>query len=92
MHANPTRHAAARLQQRSIPYQAVNLLMEFGSMMRCRGASSFFLDRAARRRIGHALDGAELRRVERFLNAYVVVADSGDLLTAAWRTRRLRRH
>lgn len=91
MPANLTQHAAARLQQHSIPHHAVELLIEFGSTTRCRGASSFF-DRAARCRIGRALDTAELRRVERFLNAYAVVSDSGELVTVAWRTRRLRRH
>lgn len=92
IYATPTRHAATRLQQRSSLHHAVDLLIEFGSMMRCRGASSSHFDHTARGRIGHALDGTELRRVERFPNTYVVVADSENLPTAAWRTRRLRRH
>jgi hypothetical protein len=86
-----TSHAAARMQQRAIPPEAIDMLLEFGTPVRCHGADSFAFDHAARRRVAHALDKRTLRRSERYLNAYAVVADNGSLITAAWRTKRLRR-
>ena len=86
-----TVHAAMRMQQRAIPPVAIDLLLDYGSSTRTRGAESFFFDKAARRRVLQDLGKAEVRRVERLLNAYAVVSDSGILITTAWRTRRLRR-
>jgi len=59
--------------------------------MRCRGADTFFFDRKARNRLAAVLCRADLRRAERYLNTYAVVADDGWVITAARRTRRLRR-
>lgn len=86
-----TFHAAVRMQKRAIPPAAIDLLLNYGASTRSCGAESFFFDKAARRRIAKDLGRAEIRRVARFLNAYAVVGDDGVLITAAWRTRRLRR-
>jgi hypothetical protein len=86
-----TRHAAVRMQQRAIPADAIDLLLEFGTSTRRHGTDSIYFDRAARRLAADTLDSATLRRSEKYLNAYAVVADDGSLITAAWRTRRLRR-
>ncbi len=86
-----TVHAAARMQQRAIPIEAIELLLDFGTSTRCRGADSFFFDRKARQRLAAVLGRADLRRAEKYLNAYAVVADDGCVITAARRTRRLRR-
>lgn len=86
-----THHAAVRMQQRAICLDAVDMLLEFGSAERCRGADRFFFDRAARRDVAESLDELTLRGYERFLNAYAVVADDGSLVTVGWRARRLRR-
>lgn len=86
-----TVHAAARMQQRAIPLAAIDLLLDYGASTRSRGAENFFFDKAARRRVAEDLGNFESRRVARLLNAYAVVSDDGTLITAAWRTRRLRR-
>lgn len=86
-----TAHAAARIQQRIITVEAIEWLLDFGTSMRCRGADNFFFDKKARRRLAAVLDGADLRRAEKYLNAYAVVADDGCVITTARRTRRLRR-
>ena len=86
-----TRHAFARIQQRAISTEAIELLLDFGTSTRCRGAASFFFDHLARRRLAEELDDTKLRRAERYLNAYAVVADDGSVITAARRCRRLRR-
>jgi hypothetical protein len=90
MHAE-TRHASVRRQQRSIPLEAVDLLWEFGTVARANGADCLFFDRVARQRAATTIGRNELRRAERYLNAYAVVADDGAVITVAWRTRRLRR-
>lgn len=86
-----TRHAAVRMQQRAISQEAIDLLLDFGTSTRSRGADSIYFDQAARRRAANALDRATLRRSERYLNLFAVVSDDGSIITAAWRTRRLRR-
>lgn len=84
-------HVEVRLQQRAIPAAAIDLLRQFGATARSRGADSYFFDHAARRRARLELGREGYRSVERWLNAYAVISDDGLVITAAWRTRRLRR-
>lgn len=91
MRCTVTRHATTRMQQRAIPPHAIDLLLEFGSSARCRGAESFYFDHAARRRATASLDRTALRRSERYQNTYAIVGDDGAVITAAWRIGRLRR-
>lgn len=86
-----TQHAAARLQQRAIPVLALDLLWEFGSTARSRGADNLFFDRAARQRLARTLGHEGLRRIHKLTNAYAVVADDGTVITAGWRTQRRHR-
>ena len=73
-----TRHAAQRMRARAIPEAAVELLFRF-------------FDHAARRRVADALGDEGVRGVEHWLDAYLVLGCDGALVTAGWRTRRLRR-
>jgi hypothetical protein len=86
-----TRHAARRLRGRSIPNAAVELLFRFGASLVQAGGEVLFFDHAARRRVADALGEDGVRAVERWLDAYVVLSTDGALVTAGWRTRRLRR-
>jgi len=86
-----TDHAAIRMRQRAIPVAALDLLLDFGSTARGRGADSFFFDKKARRRLTAAFDAKELRGFQPYLNAYAVVADDGAIITVAHRIRRVRR-
>jgi hypothetical protein len=90
MNVSITSHAAGRMQNRSIPITAIDMLLAFGSSRRSRGAESFYFDHAARRRAAAALDATTLRQSEKYLNAYAVVSNDGALITAAWRNRRRR--
>jgi hypothetical protein len=74
----------------TIPITAIDLMVTFGSTARVRGGDSYFFDKAARRRL-HAELGDRAQDVERYLDTYAVVGDDGRIITAAWRTRRLRR-
>jgi hypothetical protein len=77
--------------QRAIPRAAIELMLDYGSTARVKGADSYFFDKAARRRVNLHLGAEALRGVERYLNAYAIVGDNGSVVTAAWRTGRLRR-
>jgi hypothetical protein len=91
MELHETRHATARRQGRGIPPFVVNLLVEQGACARHDGADVFYIDKEARRRIRRALGDRIHAALESYLDAYVVLGDDGRVVTAAWRTRRLRR-
>lgn len=91
MEFNETRHARTRRQGRGIPPFVVNLLVEQGACLRHDGADVFYMDKKARRRIRRALGDRIHTALEGYLDAYVVLGDDGRIITAAWRTRRLRR-
>ena len=84
-----TRHAATRLRQRAITVEQVLMVIDFGSEQRAHGATRFFLDKLAR----HRLTQVQPSRIRDLgsLNIQVVLADDGRLITAAHRTKRIRR-
>lgn len=84
--------ARARCQQRSIRRDVIEGILDHGRPARLRGADSYALDKEGRRRLRKELGEHGFRAVERWLDAYVVVADDGRIVTVARRTRRLRRH
>ena len=85
-----TQHALARMQSRSIPYEAVDALLTFGAARRHKGADVYYLDRRAKSRLSRELGRDGFLRLEKCLDAYVVVADDGEIITAAHRHHRLR--
>jgi len=84
-------HARARMQQRGIPPDQVERLLDFGCEVHDRhGGVLVFFDRAARRRAERA--GAASRdELDRLAGVYLVVAD-GVIATVGHRYRRVRRH
>ena len=66
---------------------AVDLLLRFGSQQRSgKGATSYYWDRSAQRRLKSYAGTAYTRLIELF-NCYVVVSDEGDIITVAHRYR-----
>ncbi len=92
MELRETRHATVRRQGRGIPPFVIDLLLEQGACARHAGADVYYLDKAARRRLRRALGDRIHAALEAYLDAYVVLGDDGRVVTAAWRTRRLRRN
>ena len=84
-----TRHAETRLRQRAITVEQVLMVIDFGSEQRAHGASRFFLDKRARHRLTQVQPSA-LRDIGS-LDIQVVLADDGRVITAAHRTKRIRR-
>ena len=90
--AKLTRHGAARLQQRSIPSLILDLLDDYGVRQRNHGADLVFFNKAKRNQI-RRLFGVDrnMRLIEPYLNTMAVFSDTGHLITATPRTRRIRR-
>ena len=75
-----TYHAAVRSQQRGIPPLIIDLVVSYGKMIQRRGASVYFLDKLTRRN-RKKIGSIAYRRLDDLLDAYVVVADDGAVVT-----------
>ena len=87
---NLTHHAAARIQQRGIPFAAVDAILAYGRRRRHDGADVYFLDKKSRSRMAQAIGAQNYSKLERSLNSYLVVSDDGAIITAAHRLGRLK--
>ena len=89
MHARLTTHARVRMQQRGIPYEALEVLLDYGREAHDhRGCRTVRFDKRSRRRAARALGEGIFRRVERFLDAYAVVGPDDAVITVGHRRRR----
>lgn len=86
-----TDHAASRLAQRDIPPTIVELILDYGAPHRRGGADVYALDKKGRRRLKRELGRQMYHHLSGLLNTYAVLGDDGALITAAYRTRRIRR-
>lgn len=85
-----TAHARRRLQARSISKDLVDALWDFGRFQHDRrGAEVVFFDHSSKTRLKQERPDLHRRYAER-LNAYLVVALDGSLITAGWRHRPIR--
>ena len=85
-----TIHARARMQQRGLPPMIRGWLEDYGSeRYDGRGARVLYFDKAARRRIERDLGREPVRRMEDWLDAYLVVDDYGIVITVGRRYARL---
>ncbi len=80
-----SRHAARRVEERAIPPLVVELLVRYGHAVRRRGAWCYAFDKASRRRLKAAIGKPAYMRLEDLLDAYVLVSDDKEIITAAWR-------
>lgn len=88
-----TKHAIKRLQQRGIPANIVDLLLNFGKIdSGHKGADVYFFDKAGKQCAKHNLHQAGVKQVDHHLNSYLVVSGDGSVITAGHRTKRINRH
>jgi hypothetical protein len=85
-----THHGRTRSQQRGIGSAAIEALLCFGSSAVHGGREVVFLDNAGRRKAREALGRVEYARIEPRLDVYLVLTESGALLTCAHRRKPLR--
>jgi hypothetical protein len=87
-----SQHAKTRCQQRAIPAILIDLLLQFGTNQPAGGgASKFFFDKAARRRI-KAYAGQLAGFLNEHLDVYAIVGADNTIITAAHRLKRIQRH
>jgi hypothetical protein len=88
-----THHAQARLQQRGIPHNVIENLLDFGHEARSHNGSRIvYFDHRARQQLRRQFGTDSYKRIEPYLDAYAVVADTGEVITVGHRTRRIIRH
>jgi hypothetical protein len=84
-----TSHARARMQQRGIPFAALDMLLEYGREAHDhRGCRIVRFDKRSRRRAARELGSHTLHRLERYFDTYAVVGPDDAVITVGHRTRR----
>lgn len=88
---NPlTSHARARMQQRGIGSDALDLLLSYGrEAYDHHGAVILYMDKAAQRRLAVASRASSESR--RLAGLYAVLSRHGQVITVGHRTRRIPR-
>jgi hypothetical protein len=91
MHPFLSPHAQARMQQRAISAEALERLLDFGSVRPlARDKEIVFFDKKAKQRLAKA-DKAIARAAERLVRTYAVLAGNGIVVTVGHRYRRIQR-
>ena len=86
---NLTHHAAIRMQQRGIPHDVVDLILDFGHSCRNRRGSEVVHMTTRDSRMARADQGVTFNYPRR--NYYLVLSTDGLVVTVGIRTKRLRR-
>ena len=88
-----THHAQARLQQRGIPANVVENLLDFGRhTYDHRGGTILFFDHRARNRLRRQIANDSYKQIESHLDTYAVLGADGVIVTVGHRTQRINRH
>lgn len=83
-------HGRWRLKNRAIPPSAVDLVLTYGREVHKHGATRVFLDGSSRREIARHEGKPLLREMGHKLDIFVVISTNGTLITAAYRTGRMK--
>ena len=85
-----TFHARARMQQRGIGSEALDLLLSYGrEAYDHHGAVILYMDKAAQKRLAAASRARS--EVRRLAGLYAVLSRHGQVITVGHRTRRINR-
>ena len=82
-----TDHARRRCQQRGIDPDVVGVLFRYGKRAHSGGAVSYAMDKGARERARRGMGAAAYRRLEGYLDCYIIVEGDGRVVTVARRLR-----
>jgi len=84
-------HAQARMQQRAISAEALERLLDFGTVRHlARDKDIVFFDKKAKKRLANA-DRELAREADRLVRTYAVLGRNGIVITVGHRYRRIRR-
>lgn len=88
---NATDHGLVRAKQRGIPPLIVQWLEDFGRETHDgHGARILWFDKHARRRVERAAGREPVRRMHEWMSSYVVVGETGKIITTGKRFKRIR--
>jgi hypothetical protein len=83
-------HASKQMQRRGIPPLIVHWLEDFGEETHDHnGAIILHFSKAARRRLEHTVGRQSVRKMDEWLNAYLVMSTDGAPITVGFRYRRI---
>jgi len=83
-------HVLRQMQRRGIPRLIVQWLEEFGEEVHDHhGAIILHFSKAARRRLERFAGRQAVRKLDEWMNAYLVIATDGTPITAGFRYRRI---
>jgi hypothetical protein len=83
-------HAQKQMQRRGIPPLIVQWLEEFGDEVHDHhGGIILHLSKAARRRLERAVGRRPVRKLDEWLDAYLVISTEGACITVGLRYRRV---
>ena len=86
-----TRHATERMQQRGIPPLILDACIDYGSYQHTgRGATLYYFDKRARRRLERKWGRPITRRLSKYLDTYVVIGENGAIITMGKRFKRIK--
>lgn len=85
-------HAEQRMQQRGIPREVVEYLLQYGRQTHDHhGARIVWLDKRARARLSRARGQDVVRKLNKHFNTYAVIDPDGSVVTVGHRYRRIKR-
>lgn len=88
-----TKHAITRTQQRGIPPLILEWLEGYGARTRAGiGTELLWFNKCSRKRLQREVGSQVIDRMGDLLDAYLVLADDGRVVTVGWRTKRIARH
>lgn len=85
-----TEHATQRLQQRAIPKAALELLRRYGRVEHSNGSRIRYFDRRSWWQLVQAA-GGQIKEPERLSGLYAIETQTGVIVTAGHRNRRIKR-
>lgn len=88
-----TQHAQARMQQRAIPSDVVEMLIAYGHKEHDHhGGKVLYFDKSSRCRLARDIPERNRGFLDRYRDAYAVVSLKGVILTVGHRDKRIRKH
>lgn len=87
-------HAQARLQQRGIPRDAADILLEWGTQAHTgiNGRETLFFRKSDLQRLARDLPKAQWLSLEKRRHLFAVMGSDGAVVTVGFRVRHMSRH
>lgn len=91
-HESLSPHARARMRQRGIDGEALDILLAYGrEAFDHRGSTIVYFDKAARRRLEREAAPGVHKELGRLSRVYAVLSGAGEVVTVGHRHRRINR-